>query len=136
MTSSDGADDGLGLLVLPDCGQYPRDRCQGDCLRVEAGAAAGCHCGLCGDGLCLALVLAAGRAAGMPVIYTRAVQRPDGADATPRMRRLLASVAREGVPPLAGRSGAPSEIMDEVAPLPGDIVVDKLRWDAFHFTLA
>jgi ureidoacrylate peracid hydrolase len=81
-------------------------------------------------------LLAAGRAAGMPVIYTRAVQRPDGADATPRMRRLLASVAREGVPPLAGRSGAPSEIMDEVAPLPGDIVVDKLRWDAFHFTLA
>lgn len=41
-------------------------------------------------------LLAAGRAAGMPVIYTRAVQRPDGADATPRMRRLLASVAGNG----------------------------------------
>ena len=79
-------------------------------------------------------LLAAGRAAGMPVIYTRAVQRSDGADATPRMRRLLALIASNGVPPPAARSGAPSEIMDEVAPLPGDIVIDKLRWDAFHFT--
>src|SRR4051794_26648436 len=79
-------------------------------------------------------LLAAGRAAGMPVIYTRAVQRPDGADATPRMRRLLASIASNGVSPPAARSGTPSEIMDEVAPLPGDIVIDKLRWDAFHFT--
>ena len=70
----------------------------------------------------------------MPVIYTRAVRRPDSADATPRMRRLHASIARNGVQPLAGQSGAPSEIMDEVAPLPGDIVIDKLRWDAFHFT--
>jgi ureidoacrylate peracid hydrolase len=34
-------------------------------------------------------LLSAGRAAGMPVIYTRAVQRPDGADAMPSMRRLL-----------------------------------------------
>jgi ureidoacrylate peracid hydrolase len=50
------------------------------------------------------------------------------------MRRLLASVARNGVQPLGGPGDAQSEIMDEVAPLPGDIVIDKLRWDAFHFT--
>ena len=80
------------------------------------------------------LLLGAGRAAGMPIIYTRAVRRPDGADATPRMRRLLASMASSGVQPLADCSGASSEIMDEVAPLSGDIVIDKLRWDAFHFT--
>jgi len=79
-------------------------------------------------------LLAAGRAAGMPVVYTRMVQRPDSADATPRMRRLLASIARDGVQPLAGRDGEPSEILDEVAPLPGDVVIDKLRWDAFCFT--
>ena len=50
------------------------------------------------------------------------------------MRRLLASMASNGVQPLASRDAASSEIMDEVAPLPGDIVIDKLRWDAFHFT--
>lgn len=78
-------------------------------------------------------LLAAGRAAGMPVIYTRAVSRPDGADSTPRMRRLLASTAG-GAAAMASRNGTPSEIMDEVAPAPGDIVIDKPRWDAFHFT--
>ncbi len=79
-------------------------------------------------------LLAAARAAGLPVIYTRSVQRPDGADATPGMRRLLASATRDGTRPLPGRSGAAQEIMDEVAPEPGDIVIDKLRWDAFHYT--
>jgi ureidoacrylate peracid hydrolase len=81
---------------------------------------------------CRAL-LAAGRSAGMPVIYTRSVHRPDRADLTPRMRRLLASVARDGMPDPASSDPA-SEIMDEVWPVPGDIVIDKLRWDAFHFT--
>jgi ureidoacrylate peracid hydrolase len=79
-------------------------------------------------------LLAAGRAAGLPIIYTRSVQRPDSADVTPRMRRLLASLARDGQPPLPGRSSESSQIMDEVTPQPGDIVVDKLRWDAFHYT--
>jgi ureidoacrylate peracid hydrolase len=78
-------------------------------------------------------LLAAGRAAGMPVIYTRAVPRPDGADAMPSIRRLLASTAG-GAAAMASRGGAPSEIMDEVTPVPGDIVIDKRRWDAFHFT--
>jgi ureidoacrylate peracid hydrolase len=79
-------------------------------------------------------LLAAGRAAGMPVIYTRSVHRPDGADVMPSMRRLLASVGRDAAPALADRGSSPSEIMDEVAPVPGDIVIDKRRWDAFHFT--
>ena len=79
-------------------------------------------------------LLAAGRAAGMPVIYTRAVHRPDGADITPRMRRLLASVTRDGASPLPAQSPESSQIMDEVAPEPGDTVIDKLRWDAFHYT--
>ena len=79
-------------------------------------------------------LLAAGRAAGIPVIYTRAVRRPDGADVTPRMLRMLASVTRDGASPLPVQCADSFEIMDEVAPEPGDIVIDKLRWDAFHYT--
>ena len=79
-------------------------------------------------------LLAAGRAAGIPVIYTRAVRRPDSADVTPRMLRMLASVTRDGASPLPVQSADSFEIMDEVAPEPGDIVIDKLRWDAFHYT--
>ena len=48
-------------------------------------------------------LLAAGRAAGIPVIYTRAVRRPDGADVTPRMLRMLASVTRDGAFSADGR---------------------------------
>lgn len=40
-------------------------------------------------------VLAAGRAAGIPVIYTRMMSDPDGADITPSAHRLLASVIRD-----------------------------------------
>jgi ureidoacrylate peracid hydrolase len=78
-------------------------------------------------------LLAAGRAAGLPIIYTRAVQRRDGADVLPSLRRLLASTGRDQIP-LADADAASSEIMDAIAPAPGDIVIDKLRWDAFHFT--
>jgi ureidoacrylate peracid hydrolase len=31
-------------------------------------------------------------------------------------------------------AGTPSPILDAVAPHEGDIVIDKPRWDAFHFT--
>jgi ureidoacrylate peracid hydrolase len=79
-------------------------------------------------------LLAAGRAAGMPVVYTRAVHRSDGADITPRMRRMLAAVTSQGASPLPAESADSSEIIDEVAPEPGDIVINKLRWDAFHYT--
>jgi ureidoacrylate peracid hydrolase len=79
-------------------------------------------------------LLADGRAADIPVIYTRAVHRPDDADVPPRMRRFLASVTRDGAAPLPAQSPDSLQIMDEVAPEPGDIVIDKLRWDAFHYT--
>jgi ureidoacrylate peracid hydrolase len=77
-------------------------------------------------------LLTAGREAGMPIIYTRAVSRADGADATPSIKRLratTASLADEG--PIRA---IPSEIFDEIAPRPGDVVIDKLRWDAFYYT--
>jgi ureidoacrylate peracid hydrolase len=80
-------------------------------------------------------LLEAGRAAGMPIIYTRNVTRPDAADATPSMRRLLAQSAdpTESTP-LARAESWSSEILDKVTPQPGDIVINKLRWDAFHYT--
>ncbi len=78
-------------------------------------------------------LLVAARAAGLPIIYTRAVQRRDGADLLPSLRRLVASVGQDETP-VADGDAASAEIMDEIAPAPGDIVIDKLRWDAFHFT--
>lgn len=89
------------------------------------------------------LLLEAGRRAGMPIVYTRAVSRADGADTPPRMRRLLAGKDLSGLDPLPAGPAAgpavpdrsrPSPILEPVAPQPGDIVIDKLRWDAFHFT--
>jgi ureidoacrylate peracid hydrolase len=78
------------------------------------------------------MLLAAARHEGIPVIYTRACSRPDGADMTPRMRRLLATLPPDDRP--SSPSSAPWPILDAVAPEPGDIVLNKLRWDAFHFT--
>lgn len=77
------------------------------------------------------MLLATARHTGMPVIYTQAGGRPDRADAMPSMQRLLASMPQGTPSPL---STVPSPILDAVAPEPGDIVLNKLRWDAFHFT--
>ena len=74
-------------------------------------------------------LLAAARDAGFPVIYTRAVGRADGADMTPSMKRLLATLH-----PNQRRPEGPSPILAAVAPHPGDVVIDKPRWDAFHLT--
>ncbi|MBV9581185.1 MAG: cysteine hydrolase [Chloroflexi bacterium] len=77
------------------------------------------------------LLLAAARDQRVPVIYTRAGGRSDRADAMPSMRRLLASLPQGAPGPL---SSTPSPILEAVAPQPEDIVLNKLRWDAFHFT--
>jgi ureidoacrylate peracid hydrolase len=82
-----------------------------------------------------AALLAEARAQGMPVIYTRNVGRKDGADATPTMRKLLANVRGTGNEPLeTNDTDWSSQILDAVAPEPGDIVIEKLRWDAFYAT--
>ncbi|MET4781021.1 isochorismatase family cysteine hydrolase [Glaciihabitans sp. UYNi722] len=80
-----------------------------------------------------AALLAEAREQGLPVIYTRAVSRADGADATPSMRALREAVAAD-FDPLTDDSDWSSEIMDAVAPHEGDIVIKKLRWDAFYGT--
>ncbi len=73
-------------------------------------------------------ILAAGRAAGVPIIYLRHVVRGDGSD-TGRMRDLY-----PGVDAILDRSLPSVQIIDALAPLPGDIVVDKLFFSGFHNT--
>lgn len=80
-------------------------------------------------------LLAAARAQGMPVIYTRQTSRADGADATPSMRRLLASsAASDEESPIGDDADWGSQVLDAVRPEPGDIVIEKHRWDAFFNT--
>lgn len=79
-------------------------------------------------------LLAAARAAGIPVIYTRQTSRADGADATPSMRRLLVEAADADESPIGADADWGSQILDAVAPAPGDIVIEKHRWDAFFNT--
>jgi ureidoacrylate peracid hydrolase len=80
-----------------------------------------------------AALLADARRQGIPVIYTRQVSRADGADATPSMLRLRAAFPAD-VDPVADDGEWSSQILDAVAPQPGDIVMEKLRWDAFYGT--
>lgn len=73
-------------------------------------------------------VTAAARNAGMPVIYLRHIVRGDGSD-TGRMKDMYPNVneiLKRGTPGV--------EIIDELAPLPQDIIVDKLFYSGFHDT--
>lgn len=81
-----------------------------------------------------AALLAEARAQGIPIIYTRQVSRADGADATPSMLKLRATLPPDETDPVADDGQWGSEILDAVAPQPGDIVIEKLRWDAFFGT--
>lgn len=74
-------------------------------------------------------VIAACRAAGLPVIYTRHISREDGVGLSNAER-----LDRSGRP-VYYRSGTDAvEVIDEIAPGDGDIVVDKHRWSGFHAT--
>ncbi len=71
------------------------------------------------------------RAAGVPVIFTRHLYRPGRADEG----RSLISTS----PELAGVGGLAAgtwdaEVVDELGCGPGDLVVDKVRFDAFQWT--
>lgn len=86
---------------------------------------------------CRAL-LAAARAAGLPVIHTREGHRPDLSDA-PRLKVERGDPAlRIGAPGPMGRilvRGEPGhEIVPELAPLPGEPVIDKPGKGAFYQT--
>ena len=76
-------------------------------------------------------LLASARQAGIPVIHTRYVYRPDYADGgilvnyiMPQLREVDSLVA--GTPDI--------EIVDELAPVDGETVIDKNRPSAFYAT--
>lgn len=79
------------------------------------------------------------REAGLPVIYTREGHRPDLADCAPaKQARARAAGAPIGSPGPLGRALIRGEfghdIVDELAPFAGDIVLDKPGYSAFHAT--
>jgi ureidoacrylate peracid hydrolase len=79
---------------------------------------------------CRRLVEAA-RAGGVPVIFTRYVFRPDYADGGVLVNEVRPGLRRAG----ALRAGTwDVEIVDELRPEAGDVVVDKNRYSAFHGT--
>jgi maleamate amidohydrolase len=78
-------------------------------------------------------LIAAARAAGLPVIYTTPVSRADGADVVLLPTDLSAET---GVPPLTnGIEGTPEAgFPDEIAPAPEDYIFLKRRPSAFYGT--
>jgi ureidoacrylate peracid hydrolase len=80
------------------------------------------------------LLMDEARSQGLPVVYSRAVSRRDGADRPPRVARLFESSGQDGTPFDETEFLWKQQIMDEVAPQPGDIVIDKLRPSFFEYT--
>ena len=84
-------------------------------------------------------LLEAARASGIRVIHTREGHRPDLADLNPAKARRAAGVgAAIGSHGPLGRllvRGEPGhEIIDELAPLPSEVVIDKPGFGAFYAT--
>lgn len=74
-----------------------------------------------------ASLLTAVRAAGIPVIYTRHINAADGSGLPPR--EPVDGAGR----PMSYRAGTYQvEILERLAPRPGDHVLDKTRYSAFH----
>ena len=74
-------------------------------------------------------VIAACRTAGIPVVYTRHVNRPDGVGLS------VGEVFDPQGRPVYYRADSDSvAIVDALEPQPQDVVVDKHRWSGFHGT--
>lgn len=86
----------------------------------------------------LQIVLAAARAAGMTVIHTREGHVPDLSDCPPAKLNRGNPTLRIGDPGPNGRILIRGEyghdIVDELAPLPGELVIDKPGKGSFHGT--
>lgn len=84
-------------------------------------------------------LLEAARAAGVRVIHTREGHRPDLADLNPAKARRAARVgaaigSRGPLGRLLVRGEPGHAIIDELAPLPSEVVIDKPGFGAFHAT--
>ena len=77
----------------------------------------------------IAGLAAEARARGLPVAYTRRVYRADGLHASPVHKLKDFALARKT---LDGTWGA--QVVEELEPRPGDVVVDKIRYSAFFQT--
>jgi biuret amidohydrolase len=76
-----------------------------------------------------AAAIAACRSAGVPIVYTRHVNRRDGVGLS------RGEVLDSAGAPTFYLSGTESiEVIDAIAPQPHDLVVDKHRWSGFHAT--
>ena len=86
----------------------------------------------------VARLLAGCRAAGIPIIHTRECHKPDLSDCPPAKRARGEPALRIGDPGLMGRlliSGEPgADIVPELAPIEGEIVIDKPGKGAFYAT--
>lgn len=86
----------------------------------------------------LADLIAACRETSVPVIHTRECHKPDLSDCPPAKRLRGAPSLRIGDPGPMGRiliAGEPgAEIVPELAPAPGEIVIDKPGKGAFYAT--
>lgn len=86
----------------------------------------------------LAELMAAARAAGLPVIHTREGHLPDLSDCPPAKLLRGNPSQRIGDPGRFGRILIRGEyghdIVDELAPLPGEVVIDKPGKGAFYAT--
>lgn len=85
-------------------------------------------------------MIAAASSMGMPIFYTQAIHRPDGADWASAIndrdagRRRVDRFGRERTQPGSTAGSWNAEIIDEQAPQPGDYIIRKHRWSAFHGT--
>lgn len=86
----------------------------------------------------VAALIAGARAAGVPVIHTRECHRPDLSDLPPAKRDRGNPALRIGDPGPMGRvliAGEPgADIIPDLAPLPGEYVIDKPGKGAFYAT--
>jgi maleamate amidohydrolase len=80
----------------------------------------------------IARLLAASRAAGIPVFFTRYVVDPVNDDVGMFHRKIGAGIGRGENLYFAGTRGA--EIVAELKPLPTEIVIDKKKYSAFFGT--
>src|SRR5258708_20537828 len=78
-----------------------------------------------------AVAVGQARRAGVPVVFTRHVYRPDRPDEGAALIRNSPELA--GVSGLAAGSWD-AEVCDELGCGPDDLVVDKVRFDAFQWT--